>query len=270
MTHTTPSTTRRSVLTTIAAGSLAVAGCTDSASTGSPGAGDISRVDVAGTELVVKYDAETSATGLVVIAPSGEAFAERQLTPGASQETIPIGTAYPPGTYTVQLVAEESVVAAVEQSLRPDVVIRELKLAQNYPDEMFDGAGDFTITSEVIVTVENVGTGPEELTKLRFEGDVLRPTPDNLSGSGIMAVDRPERYTDPTVNPRETHTLYSGTFPFGPNSDVVGCTPEGTSGQFTVSLMGNAGGELAEQEFNVTYQGEELTDCQITIERAGE
>jgi hypothetical protein len=269
MTHATPSTTRRTVLTTIAAGSLAVAGCTDTGSTDSPGAGAISRVDVAGTELIVEYDAETSATSLVVIAPSGEAFAERQLTPGASQETIPIGTAYPPGTYTVQLVAEESVVAAVEQSLRPDVVIREVKLAQNHPDEMFDGAGSFTITSEVIVTVENVGTGPEELTKLQFDGDIPRPTPDDVSGSGIMATGRAERYTKPTVNPKETHTLYSATFPFGSNSEVVSCTPEGTSGRFTVTLTGDVGGKLAEQQFNVTYQGEDLTNCQITIERAG-
>lgn len=241
MTHHTSSTTRRTVLTTIAAGSLAVTGCTDSGSTGSPGGGDISRVDVAGTELVVEYDTETNATDLVVIAPSGEAFAERQLTPGTSQETISIGTAYPPGTYTIQLADEQSVVAAVEQSLRPDIVIQELKLAQNHPDEMFDGAGSFTISSEVIVTVENVGTGPEGLTKLQFDGDVPRPTPDDLSGSGIMAVDRSERYTEPTVNPRETHTLYSAIFPFGPNSEVVSCTPEGTSGQFTVTLTGALG-----------------------------
>ncbi|TKX87210.1 hypothetical protein EXE43_04435, partial [Halorubrum sp. SS5] len=118
MTQPIPSATRRTVLTTIAAGSLAVAGCTDG-STGSTAAGDITAVRVDDTELVVEYDAETSATGLAVIAPSGEAFAERQLTPGASRETIPIGTAYPPGMYTVQLVDEQSVVAAVEQSLRP-------------------------------------------------------------------------------------------------------------------------------------------------------
>jgi hypothetical protein len=161
-------------------------------------------------------------------------------------------------------------VAAVEQSLRPDVVIRELKLARNHPEDLFEGARSFTITSEVIVTVENVGTGPERLTELQFTGDVPRPTPDELSGSGIMAVNRPVRYAEPTVHPEETYTLYSGTFPFGPDSDVVSCTPEGTSGQFTVSLGGNVAGELTEEEYNVIYQGENLTDCQISIERANE
>jgi hypothetical protein len=268
MTHHTPSTTRRTVLTTIATGSVAVAGCTDSGSTGSPGAGDISRVDVDGTELVVEYNAETSATGLAVIAPSGEAFAERELTAGASRETIAIGTAYPPGTYTVQLVDEQSVVAAVEQSLRPDVVIRELKLGRNHPDEMYEGAADFTVTSEVIVTIENIGTGPEELTRLHFDGDIPRPTPDELEESGIAAVNQPVTYTEPVISPGDTTNIYSITFPFAPGGDVVSCTPEGTDGQFTVTLLGNVAGELTEREYDVTYQGQDLTDCQISVERA--
>lgn len=267
MTHHASSTTRRTVLTTIAAGSLAVTGCTDSGSTGSPGGGDISRVDVDSAELVVEYDSETSATDLIVIAPSGEAFANRQLTPGASQETIPIGTAYPPGTYTIQLADEQSVVAAVEQSLRPDVVIRELKLGRNHPEEMFEGAGSLTVTGEAIVTVENVGTGPEKLTKLHFDGDAPRPTPDNLSESGIAAVDQPVTYIEPVINTGETRTIYSMTLPFGASSDVVNCTPDGTSGQFEVSISGAVSGKLAEQEYSVTYEGQNLSDCQIAIER---
>jgi hypothetical protein len=256
------------VLTTIAGGSLAVAGCTDSGSGGSADAGGISRVAVDGTELVVEYDAATSATRLAVIAPSGEAFADRQLTPGASQETIPIGTAYPPGTYTVQLVEEESVVAAVEQSLRPDVVIRELKLGRNHPEEMFEGAGSLTVTGEAIVTVENVGTGPEKLTKLHFDGDIPRPTPDNLPESGIAAVNQPVTYMEPIINIGETRTIYSMTLPFGARSDVVSCTPDGTSGQFEISISGAVGSELVEQEYSVSYEGQNLSDCQITIERA--
>jgi hypothetical protein len=267
MTHATSSTTRRTVLTTIATGSLAVAGCADSGSTDSPDAGAISRVDVAGTELVVEYDSDTSATGLAMIAPSGEAFADRQLTPGASRETISIGTAYPPGTYTVQLVEEESVVAAVEQSLRPDIVIRELKLAQNHPDEMYEGAAGFTITTEVIVTVENIGQGPEKLIGLHFDGYIPRPTPDELEESGIAAVNQPVTYTEPVISPGDTTNIYSITFPFAPGGDVVSCTPEGTNGQFTVTLIGNVAGELTEREYNVTYQGQDLTDCQISVER---
>ncbi|TKX83646.1 hypothetical protein EXE43_23180, partial [Halorubrum sp. SS5] len=160
-----------------------------------------------------------------------------------------------------------SVVAAVEQSLRPDVVIRELKLGRNHPEEMFEGAADFTITSEVIVTVENVGTGPEKLTGLHFDGDIPRPTPDELDDSGIAAVNQPVTYTEPVINPGDTSDIYSITFPFAPGGDVVSCTPEGTDGQFTVILIGNVAGELTEREYDVTYQGEGLTDCQISIER---
>lgn len=83
-----------------------------------------------------------------------------------------------------------------------------------------------------------------------------------------MPVDQLVRYAKPIVGPGETHTLYSATYPFAPGGDVVSCTPEGTSSQFRVSVAGNVAGELAEREYNVNYQGEDLTDCQITIERA--
>jgi hypothetical protein len=255
------------VLTTIAAGSLAGAGCTDSRSTSSPGAGAISRVDVDDTELVVEYDSETSATGLAVIAPSGEAFAERQLTPGASQETIPIGTAYPPGMYTVQLIEEDSVVAAVEQSLRPDVVIRELKLGRNHPKEMYEGAADQVVRTEVILHVENQGSGPEKLIQLLFGGYVPRPTPEGLDDSGIVVVDeQPNFHTEPVINPGDSVQLYSRVFPFSSSSQEVSCEPNGSDGQFTVTIVGAVSEENTQKEYNVTYRGEELLTCDISIQ----
>ena len=267
MSHIPLSPRRRTVLTTIATGGLVAVGGCASRDSDAPGPGAFSDVHVEGTELVVEYDAETTASELAVIAPSGEAFAARELTPGASQETIPIGTSYPPGTYTVQLVDGDSVVAAVEQSIRPDVVIQELKLARNHPDEMYEGAASLTTTGEVIVDVENVGTGPEKLTKLHFDGDVPQPTLDELSESGIAAVDKPVTYTEPIIGSGERRTIYSRTLPFGPRSEEINCTAEGTSGRFEVSLTGKVGGKLAEQDYNVTYQGENLSECQITIER---
>lgn len=63
--------------------------------------------------------------------------------------------------------------ATVEQSLRPDVVIRGLMLGRNSPEEMFDGTGNFTITSEVIVTIENVGTDLENSRSSSFLGMYL-------------------------------------------------------------------------------------------------
>jgi hypothetical protein len=142
-----------------------------------------------------------------------------------------------------------------------------VKLGRNHPEEMYEGAGGLTVTGEAIVTVENVGTGPEKLTELHFDGDVPRPTPDDLSESGIAAVDQPVTYTEPVVNSGETRTIFSMTLPFGASSDVVSCTPDGTSGQFVVRISGRVGGELSEREYSVTYEGQNLSDCQITIER---
>ncbi|TKX86482.1 hypothetical protein EXE43_08160 [Halorubrum sp. SS5] len=266
MSHQTPATTRRTVLATIAAGGLGtVAGCTDTGSE-APDAGALSNVIVDGTSLVVEYDPETSATGLAVIAPSGEAFAERELTPGASRETIPIGTAYPPGTYTVQLVEGQDVVAATEQSLRPNVVIRELKLGRNHPEEMYEGAADQVVRTETILRIENRGSGPEKLVQLRFEGYVPRTTPEQSDDSGIVVVDeQPEFHAEPVVNPGSTLELYSRVFPFSSSSQEVSCEPDGSSGQFTVTLVGAASKENFQRTYRATYTGNDLLTCDISI-----
>ena len=269
MSHTPVSTTRRTVLTTIATGGLVtVAGCADESDSSPPDSGALSSVTVEGTTLAVEFDPETDATRLAVIAPSGEAFAERELTPGASRETIPLGTAYPPGTYTVQLVDDDAVTAAVEQPIRPEIVITDLKLARNYPDEMYEGAGDLTISTEVILSVENRGSGPEKITALRFSGDIPNPTSNGFSGSGIAAIEEPVRFTQPTIDSREALTLYSRSLPFSSSGNTVECTPEGTDGRFTVTLSSSVTEERAEQTYNVTYSGDNLSDCQITIEEA--
>jgi hypothetical protein len=255
------------VLTTIATGGLvAVVGCASDASS-EPGEGAFSAVHVEGTELVVEYDAETSATGLAVIAPSGEAFAERELTPGASRETIPIGTSYPPGTYTVQLVDADRVVAAVEQSIQPDIVIQELQLGRNNPEEMYEGAAEQVIRTEAILRVENRGSGPEKLIELQFGGYVPRPTPEQTDDSGIVVVDdQPNFHAEPVLKPDSTLVLYSRVFPFSSSSQEVSCEPEGVSGEMTVSLSGTVSDDTVQRTYGVTYTGDDLLTCDISIQ----
>lgn len=267
MSHHHPSRTRRTVIATIAAGSLgSSAGCADTGS-GTAGEGALSQVTVEETDLVVEYDPDTSATGVAVIAPSGEAFAERELTPGASRETIPIGTAYPPGTYTVQLVDDQTVVAAVEQPLRPDVVIRELKLGRNHPEEMYEEATDQVVRTETILQVENKGSGPEKLVQLRFEGYVPRPTPERSDDSGIVVVsEQPEFHAEPVVAPGSSIELYSRVFPFSSSSQEVNCEPGGSRGQFTVTLVGTVSDKDTQRRYRATYNGEDLLTCNISIQ----
>ncbi|GAB7010757.1 hypothetical protein [Halorubrum trueperi] len=255
------------MLTTILTGGVAtVAGCNDTGGASDPSRGALSSVSVEGTTLAVEFESETDATQLAVLAPSGEAFADRELTPGASRETIPLGTSYPPGTYTIQLVDGDSVMAAVEQPIRPDIAITDLQLARNHPDEMYEGAGDLTVSTEVIVGLENTGSGPEQITALQFSGDIPNPTPDDLSGSGIAAPEEPVRFGKPTIEPGESLTIYSRSLPFSPNSSGVECTPEGTDGQFTTTLTSSVTGEETERTYTVTYRGDSLSECQIAIE----
>jgi hypothetical protein len=153
--------------------------------------------------------------------------------------------------------------------LRPDIVIRELKLGRNYPEEMYEEAANQVVRTEVILRVENQGSGPEKLTQLQFGGYVPRPTPEESDDSGIVVVDeQPDFHTEPVINPGDSVELYSRVFPFSSSSQEVSCEPNGSDGQFTVTIVGTVCEENTQREYNVTYRGEDLLTCDISIQEA--
>ncbi|MCU4975039.1 hypothetical protein OB955_20250 [Halobacteria archaeon AArc-m2/3/4] len=203
-----------------------------------------------------------------MIRPDGELFAERIISTGSSRETIEIGTDYQPGEYEILGLEDGEEHARESIVIEPDVQITDLRLGRNHPEAMYEGASDREAQREAIVTIENTGTGSDEVTRLEFSGDVPRPTPDDYEESGIYDTENDiGRYADGvTVAPDSEIVIYSQSMPFSPAGDHVSCSPETTEGEFATIIETAVQGENTAATYNVTYTGEDLLECEIEVE----
>ena len=272
MTPDTPCISRRTALRTLAGGGLiSVAGClTDDGSAGTSGATasdpqtPLTRLTVEGTTLVVELAAETDVDQLNLIQPDGELFATRNVAAGAQQVSFEIGTAYGPGEYRVLALNGEETVVETTTELRPEIRVADVGLFRNNPEKPWDeiygeSETDRIKNGEAFVAVENTGSGPDAITELVFAGDVPNPIADPR-GSGIHETDRV------VVAPGETVDIFSSSFPFGTETEEMGCSLSGNSGQFIVIVETRISGGPVSEVYNVQYVGsEDMTDCEVTI-----
>ncbi len=278
MTRNHPHISRRTALRTVAGAALmSVAGClndnggseTPSDGTTSPdGNGPLTRIAVEGTTLVVELSEEADIGQVNLIQPNGELFGQRDVAAGAQQVSFEIGTAYAPGEYRVLALKGEETVVEATTELRPEIQMQGVGLYRNNPDKPWDevygeSETDRIKNGEAFVTVENTGSGPEAITELIFSGDVPNPI-ENPRGSGMHETDRV------VVSPGETADLFSSSFPFGTETeDGMGCSPDGNSGEFTVTVETRVGGNQVSSTYNVQYTGsDDMTDCEVTITEA--
>ncbi|ELY96223.1 hypothetical protein C483_00315 [Natrialba hulunbeirensis JCM 10989] len=223
---------------------------------------------VEGTELVLEFTENSSVEQVNVIDPNGESFAERSIAAGVDRETIEIGTEYEPGDYDVVALEGGDEQTTQSVTIKPDVRITDLRLARNHPDEMFEGASDIDIRTETIISVENLGTGPDEAVRLTFSGDAPRPTPDEYDGSGIYDEESSIRREADSIElpPGEGIILYSQLMPFSASGENASCSPETEEGAFRVILETVVQENSPSKEYGVSFTGEELNDCTIEIE----
>ncbi|MEY7849050.1 hypothetical protein AB7C87_07580 [Natrarchaeobius sp. A-rgal3] len=270
-------TDRRTVLTGIATGTAAVTcGClSGSEITGSetgdsiPGTNDVFEdIFVDGTELVLEFSDGSSTDHVNVIDPSGELFAEQPITAGVDRTRVEIGLEYDPGEYDVVALDDDEEQTTQSIVIEPDVRIRDLRLARNHPEAMFEGASDIDIRTETIVRLENVGSGPDQATRLAFSGDVPRPTPDEYEMSGIYDTDSDIRRESEAVElpPGEGLTVYSQLMPFSESGQNVSCSPDTVEGTVEVTLETAVQDNLILEEYSVSFTGESLSECEIKIE----
>ncbi|KAB1198189.1 MULTISPECIES: hypothetical protein [Haloferax] len=268
---------RRTVLRTAASLSLfGLAGCLNgSGETGSgattanddsDGQGVLSRVAVEGTALVVELGGGADVERVNLIQPNGELFGKREVAAGARRVSFEIGTAYDPGEYRVLAVQDEDVLAEMSLEIQPELEIVDIGLFRNNPDKPWDEVYGESETnriknSEAYVKVRNLGTGPDAIVKLRFSGDVPYLA-ENYEGSGLYGTDHV------VVPPDDQIDLFSTTVPFGPKlgDEGMGCSTDGTQGEFTVVIESTVTGLEITKTFKVTYSGsEEMRDCDIEI-----
>ena len=276
MTQDNPHLSRRTALRTVAGAALAsVAGCLNNGD--SPGGGNstpsdeggvIQEVTVEGTELVVEYSSEEEVDQINVIQPNGELFGQRETAAGSQQVSFEIGTSYEPGEYTVVALSGEETLAESSSLIQPEIGIQEVGLYRNNPEKPWDEVYGDTETDrlkngEAYVTVENTGSGPEAIVELIFSGDVPNPVEDPR-GSGMYETEQV------VISPGETTDLFSSSFPFGSESEEgMGCSPDGNSGQFTVTVRTQVDGDQVSKSFDVQYSGStEMSDCEVSITEA--
>ncbi|MCU4719589.1 hypothetical protein [Halapricum hydrolyticum] len=270
MTRNNPIISRRNVLRTATGAVLvSVAGClTDDgdSGTGSPdGQGPLQRAAVEGTTLVVELSPDADVDQVNLIQPNGELFGTRDVAAGAQQVSFEIGTAYDPGEYRVVALKGEETVTESTTDIVPEIQIQDVGLYRNNPDKPWDEVYGDTETDrkkngEAFVTVENVGSGPDAVVELLFSGDVPNPIEDPRGG-GIYGAEQV------VIAPGETIDLFSSSFPFGTETENgMGCSPDGNSGQFTVTVETRVEGNRISKSYEVQYSGsDDMTDCEVTI-----
>jgi len=273
MTQDNPHLSRRTVLRIVAGAALvSVAGCFNNAdspdggnSTPSDEGGIIQQVTIEGTELVVEYSSEERVDQINLVQPNGELFGQRETAAGSQQVSFEIGTSYEPGEYTIVALSGEETLVESSSLIQPEIGIQEVGLYRNNPEKPWDEVYGDTDTDrlkngEAYVTVENTGSGPEAVVELIFSGDVPNPVEDPR-GSGMYETEQV------VISPGETTDLFSSSFPFGSESEEgMGCSPDGNSGQFTVTVRTQVGGDQVSKSFDVQYSGStEMSDCEVSI-----
>ncbi|MFC7325878.1 hypothetical protein ACFQMF_15010 [Halorubrum rutilum] len=276
MTQDNPHLSRRTALQTVVGSTLvSVAGCLnngDSSGDGNSTPSDegriIQRITVEGTELVVEYSSEERVDQINLVQPNGELFGQRETAAGSQRVSFEIGTSYEPGEYTVVALSGEETLAESSSVIQPEIEIQEVGLYRNNPEKPWDEVYGDTETDrlkngEAYVTVENTGSGPEAIVELIFSSDVPNPVEDPR-GSGMYETEQV------VISPGETTDLFSSSFPFGSESEEgMGCSPDGNSGQFTVTVRTQVGGDQVSKSFDVQYSGStEMSDCEVSITEA--
>ncbi|RLM62468.1 hypothetical protein [Halorubrum sp. Atlit-26R] len=274
-----PIISRRNFLRTTAGAALvSVTGClngdedSDSPDDGTgpvDGQGPLQRVAVEGTTLVVELSPDADVDQVNLIQPNGELFGTRDVAAGAQQVSFEIGTAYEPGEYRVVALKGEEAVTESTTDIVPEIQIQDVGLYRNNPDKPWDevygeSPTDAKKNGEAFVTVQNTGSGPDEVVEMRFTGDVPNPVADPR-GSGIYEKE------SVIVSAGETAEIFSDSFPFGSEigDEGMGCSTDGNSGRFSIILETRVTGQQATKAYNVEYTGaDEMQNCEITISGA--
>jgi len=270
---------RRSVLTGVTTGLVsALAGCMgqgdsggqDNSSPADDTSSPIESITVDETQLVIDLERNT-VTQVNVIDPAGELFANRPIEAGVSQTTVDLGFEYPPGTYEFIALSGDETLGAATMDLEPDLEFSDLRLARDYPEEMYEGADQFAMEGDGIVYVTNHGSGPTAITALRFRGDVPHPTHssyDETGDSGIVDLENDfSRYADAVIIPSgKTVRVYSNNRPFTPSRIYNKCETIGKRGEFTVEFTSTHASEDTSAEYSIQYLTSETGDCVFDIE----
>jgi hypothetical protein len=258
---------RRTVLAGI--GMAALAGCTgegvsptESGSGGGSTPNEVSAM-VDGETIQIEVLADT-VESVSVIDPEGRLWTERSVSAGVTRVDVGLDERYTPGEFRIVGASGGETVAETRLEIIPELRIIEFDVGRNQPERMPEELG-VTSDAQGLVTVENLGSGPEYVRKLLFSGDVPNPTTgiesDENPRSGILGEDGPVLLT-----PGSTITLFSWTVPFLlRGSQNVQCTAERDVGEVDVSIVPTVSPVVISNRYDVEYLQDADGECNIIV-----
>jgi len=223
------------------------------------------------TDLVIELGEETTVDRLTIIDPTGEAFADRALTPGATRLTLRIGTRYRPGEYRVLALREGEQIAESAMEIAPDIEVVDVRVGANHLDKMPESLGN-SREAQALVSVRNTGSGPANIQGLWFEGSVPNPTDEEeiRADNGRSGIYNPESKSDADqilLLPDNEQLLVSSRYPFLLNSESNDC--DAGNGIFSVFVFERILSRDIAREFSISYSVDSESDsesCAISIE----
>jgi len=265
--------TRRTLLGSIAAASVPLAGCSaiplpNGESEGDDGeSGDFEQVQVDGQTLVVDLG-PLSVETVNLVAPDGSAYASKDVPQGATTVEFDLGLSYSPGEYRVVASADDSTVAAHSLEIAPDLAITGIGVGANHPDRMPEKLNFSDV--QAFVEVSNEGSGPGGVEQLLILGDVPNPTTE------LTKEDHPSGIYDTSdgfgnkdvvlIPPGKTITLFSTSKPFLRTGDGIECTSRSQSGRCHIEIEVSPGDNPVRTEVPIQYSpAEESGNCTIQL-----
>ena len=252
--------TRRTVLGAIGSGAVLLAGCTG----GSQGPVGFTNAEVVDQELIVEFDEGLDPETISVTDPNGESVGETPVSTGATRVSFDIEIPYEPGEFRIFATDGGDVIAETSQEIRPELEIVDVGVGTNRMDEMPEELGSRKEV-EAIITLENVGSGPEKITQLRFFGDIPNPNDPEEDIVGVYEPGEGEVWEPISLQNGEERTLFSSTLPFFFEGEGVDCLSEAQTGVMEVQIIGDVSETISQYQLN--YSGsDEYDDCDISIE----
>jgi len=272
------STRRRFLASSLALAVSCVAGClnqgTAGGGLGSPSV--ISETSISGRNLVVTLADDHEVSKLNLIGPDGSAFKSTAVQTGATQVKLELfdyrrGWHYNPGTHTLLALDEdETELAETEIDLSPELEITEVKPYSG-------GRPTPSNRANLLVTVENIGTGPTWVYDLGYKNSLNRDanrllTNDYAKTVPLMNLDLPDEKSGIILDPGESTELL-GTRPPLLLSEDDHCNDLRV--EFEVIVLCGAG-KNARQDLVATLSGDPLkanfreTCTEISVKKSSE
>ncbi|QLH77240.1 hypothetical protein HZS55_08010 [Halosimplex rubrum] len=250
---------RRVLKRGLALATAGIAGCSSLGPVGGVGgSGPIQGTSVSGASLVVDLREDHEVTKLNLIGPSGSRFRSTDVATGATSAELGLfdyrrGWHYTPGEHSLVAIADGDEVASKTLSLEPTLKITDI-------EPYSGGRPTPSNRANLLVTVENTGTGPTWVYYVGYENALNRdanhiPTNNYAKTVPLQNLDKPESKNDVILEPGSDSELLGMDSPF-----LLTNEDQCDNQRVELSILVLSGiGSNAEKQLRATLTGERIS-----------